>query len=46
VQLEVADILGNKVAVLADKVQQRSSYRVSFDALSLPQGDYFYSLKL
>ena len=45
VQLKVYDMLGKEVAVLVNKNQIRGSYKIKFDASSLPSGIYFYTLK-
>jgi hypothetical protein len=44
VRLVVYDLLGREVAVLVDEGQSPGSYRVTFDASSLPSGVYFYRL--
>ncbi|MGE5353959.1 MAG: TIM-barrel domain-containing protein, partial [Acidobacteriota bacterium] len=45
VKLTVYDILGRKVAILADEEKPKGNYEVSFDAGSLPSGVYIYELK-
>ena len=44
VQLKVYDVLGNEVATLVDEEKSIGSYTVSFNALNIPSGVYFYSL--
>jgi hypothetical protein len=45
VVLKVYDVLGREVATLVDGMQPASSYRVSFDAGSLPSATYLYQLR-
>jgi len=45
VNLQVFDVLGNKVATLIDEEMQPGSYEVEFNASNLPSGIYFYTLK-
>jgi endo-1,4-beta-xylanase len=45
VKLAVYNILGNEVAVLVDGTKAIGTYTVSFDALNLPSGVYFYKLE-
>lgn len=44
VSLEVFDVMGRRVAVVVDDVQQANTYRVSFDASGLASGTYIYRL--
>jgi hypothetical protein len=44
VTLKVYDMLGKEVASLVDEQKSAGSYRVNFNAASLPSGIYFYSL--
>jgi hypothetical protein len=44
IQLTVYDLVGHKIAVLANETQDAGRYTVSFDASNLPSGIYFYSL--
>jgi hypothetical protein len=44
VLLKVYDIIGNEVAVLVNEVKQPGSYKVSFNAGSLSNGMYIYSI--
>ena len=46
VQLKVYDALGNEVTTLVDEYKPAGSYEVSFDALQLSSGIYFYQLKV
>ena len=43
--LSVYNILGNEVAVLVDGSKAVGTYTISFDALNLPSGVYFYKLE-
>jgi hypothetical protein len=45
VSLVVFDVLGNEVAMLVNENKQPGSYEVTFDAVNLPSGVYFYTLK-
>ncbi len=45
VSLRVYDMLGREVAVLVNEERTAGSYRVTFDARSLPSGTYLYSLR-
>jgi hypothetical protein len=45
VSLVVYDLLGSAVSVLVDDEQSAGSYRVNFDAASLPSGIYYYRLE-
>ena len=45
IQLEVFDILGRKVAVLADGFREAGTHRVEFNALDLSSGVYIYRLR-
>jgi hypothetical protein len=44
-KLTVYNLVGQQVAVLVDKVQPAGSYRLNFDASSLPTGVYFYRIQ-
>ncbi len=44
VTLRVYDVLGRQVAALVNEVRRPGSYKVVFDARSLPSGVYFYML--
>lgn len=44
VRLEVFNMMGQRVAVLADGSLQAGSYTVSFDATGLSSGVYFYRI--
>jgi len=46
IKLEVFDILGNSIEVLADKYQQKGIYKVLFRASKLSSGIYFYRLQI
>jgi len=45
VTLNVYNLLGQKVATLANQVMQAGSHSVDFNAANLPSGIYFYQLK-
>ena len=45
VRLDVFDVLGRRVATLADGFQTPGTYVVDFDAGHLPSGPYFYRLQ-
>jgi photosystem II stability/assembly factor-like uncharacterized protein len=45
VTLKVYDILGNEVVTLVNKTQAAGNYTISFDASSLSNGVYLYSIK-
>lgn len=44
VTLKVYDILGSEVAELVNEVREAGNYSVTFNALDLPSGIYFYTL--
>jgi glycosidase len=44
VRLEVFDMLGRRVSVLAEGLQTAGRHEVSFDAAALPSGTYLYRL--
>jgi len=44
-KLTVYDMLGRQVRVLVDKVENKNSHRILFDASSLTSGIYFYRLE-
>ncbi|MEW6468837.1 MAG: T9SS type A sorting domain-containing protein [Bacteroidota bacterium] len=46
VSLRLFDLLGNEVAVLADQDMQPGSYSVPVETGALPEGIYFYVLKM
>ncbi len=46
VQLAVFDMFGNKVATLINRRQLAGSYHIKFNADYLPEGVYFYQLKI
>ncbi len=45
VHLTIHDVLGREVATLVNQFQKPNTYRVVFDASSLPPGMYFYQLE-
>ncbi len=45
VVLELVDMIGHRVATLADRVHRAGSYTVSFDTSQLASGTYLYRLK-
>jgi hypothetical protein len=45
VNLEVFNILGQKVATLIDETKKAGSYTANFDASKLSSGTYFYTLR-
>ena len=45
VSLKVYDVLGNKVATLVNEEMAPGSYSVTFDAIRLSSGIYFYTLQ-
>jgi hypothetical protein len=45
VSLKVYDIIGKEVATLVEKSLQPGTYEVSFNAVNLPSGVYFYKLE-
>jgi chitinase len=44
VKLAIYDVLGRKVCILVESVQNTGSHHVTFDAQKLPGGTYFYEL--
>jgi hypothetical protein len=44
VTLKIFDMLGKEVATLVNEPQAKGSYKVTFDANSLPSGIYFYRI--
>ncbi|MCB9211783.1 MAG: T9SS type A sorting domain-containing protein, partial [Ignavibacteriales bacterium] len=44
VQLNVYDVLGEKVATLVNEIKSSGNYEVNFDASRLTSGIYFYRL--
>ncbi len=44
VQLKIYDILGREIATLVNEKQSPGNYEVTFDAVGLPTGIYFYKL--
>ncbi len=45
VRLTIYDVLGRRVALLVDRVQNAGSYHITFDARQLSSGMYFYRLE-
>lgn len=45
ITLKIYDVLGNEVAVLADRFYAAGKYTIDFNASSLSSGIYFYTLK-
>ncbi len=45
VSLKVYDLVGKEVKTLVDGNQQQGTYNIMFDAVNLPSGIYFYTLK-
>ncbi len=45
VKLTIYNVLGQKVAILVDEVQEPGRYNVTFNANDLPSGVYFYRLE-
>ena len=45
VTLTVYDVLGNEIAKLVNEEKPAGSYKVKFNAITLPSGIYFYSLQ-
>lgn len=45
VSLKVYDLVGKEVKTLVDGNQQQGTYNITFDAVNLPSGIYFYTLK-
>ena len=45
VTLKVYDVIGNEIATLVNQEKQKGSYKLEFNAASLPSGVYFYQLK-
>ena len=45
VRVAVYNMLGQRVATLADRYYQRGTYVVPFDATGLPSGVYYYRLE-
>ncbi|HPG38756.1 MAG TPA: T9SS type A sorting domain-containing protein [bacterium] len=46
VKLEIVDLLGRQVAILAQRHYTAGQYQVTFNAASLPSGIYFYSITM
>ncbi|MDP3582148.1 MAG: T9SS type A sorting domain-containing protein, partial [Ignavibacteria bacterium] len=44
VSLKIFDVLGNEVLTLVNQEQVAGSYKMSFDAIKLASGLYFYEL--
>ena len=45
VSLKVYDLVGREVKTLVDGNQQQGTYNIMYDAVNLPSGIYFYTLK-
>lgn len=45
VELKVFDLLGQEVKTLVNEIQQAGTHRVSFNAVNLSSGIYFYTIK-
>ncbi len=45
ITLKVYDVLGNEIAKLVNEEKPIGSYKVGFNASSLPSGIYFYRLQ-
>ncbi len=45
-QLKIYDILGKEIVTLVNKNQSPGNYEVTFNAVGLPSGIYFYKLKV
>ena len=43
--LEIYDVLGNKITTLVDDYKPAGRYELEFNAVNLPSGVYFYQLK-
>ena len=46
VEIEVSNTLGKQVASLVNRSMSASAHETTFDALNLPSGVYFYTLKV
>lgn len=45
IQIKVYDVLGNEITTLIDEEKPAGSYEITWNALNLPSGVYFYQLK-
>jgi len=45
VSLKVYNLIGKEISTLVNNAQQPGNYEVTFDALELPSGVYYYQLK-
>ena len=45
VVIKVFDILGNEIKTLANEEKQPGTYELTWNAVNLPSGVYFYQLK-
>jgi len=45
VQLKIYDVLGNEIATLVNEELPAGNYELTFDAVELPSGIYFYQLR-
>ena len=45
VSLRVYDVLGSEIATLISDVKNAGNYEISFDAVNIPSGVYFYKLQ-
>lgn len=43
--MKVFDVLGKEVAELVNEIKSAGSYSVNFNAVNVPSGVYFYTLK-
>ncbi|NNJ53696.1 MAG: T9SS type A sorting domain-containing protein, partial [Ignavibacteriaceae bacterium] len=46
VVLKVYDVLGNEIITLVNEEKQPGTYELDFNARGLPNGMYFYTLKV
>ena len=45
ISLRVYDVLGSEIATLISDVKNAGNYEISFDAVNIPSGVYFYKLQ-